>query len=136
MKPTHVTLRPWYRLLAALPFSLAIAGCATSGHVPLATIDTLPVVEVGGHLPEGGDYVLHYPKGYILPVILSVDGGLFAGERTTASTATLGRDLYLYKHWASHDGKAWQNSHDLIDVRITGGFDAEGLKVDVELGAR
>lgn len=135
-KSTHFSLSTLFGLLATLLFNLALAGCAISGPAPLSTIDKLPIVEVGGRLPESGDYVLHYPKGYILPVILSVGGGLFAGERTTTSTATLGRNLYLYKHWASHDGRTWKNSHDLIDVRITGGFNADGLKVDVELGAK
>lgn len=135
-KSNHFSCGVLCGLLATLLFNLALSGCAISGPAPLSTIDKVPIVEVGGRLPESGDYVLHYPKGYILPVVLSVDGGLFAGERTSISTTLLGRDLYLYKHWASHDGKTWKNSHDLIDVRITGGFDTEGLKVDVELGAK
>lgn len=105
-----------------------------TGPAPVALIDTLPVVEIGGRLPKDGDYVVHYPKGYILPVTVRTRGSLFTDDRTTATTAILTRDLYLYKYWASHDGKAWKNSHDLIDVRVNGGFDIEGLKVDVELG--
>jgi len=41
--------------------------------------------------------------------------------------------MYLYKSWASLDGKVWVNSHELINVDISGGFDKAGGKVGVTL---
>jgi hypothetical protein len=41
--------------------------------------------------------------------------------------------MYLYKYWASLDGKTWVNSHKLMNVEPSGGFDASGGKVEVRL---
>lgn len=136
MTSTRSSLGPLRGPLATLLCGLALAGCAMTGPAPLDTIGTLPIIEMGGRLPKDSDYVVHYPKGYILPVTVHTHGSLFTDDRTTTATAVLARDLYLYKYWASHDGKTWKRSHDLIDVRFNGGFDVEGLKVDVELGAK
>ena len=42
----------------------------------------------------------------------------------------LTRDLYLYR--ASHDGKQ-ENSHRLLGVTLSGGFDREGVQAAIRL---
>jgi len=43
------------------------------------------------------------------------------------------QDMYLYKYWASLDGKTWSNSHKLMNVKPSGGFDKSGGKVKIEI---
>nr|WP_319393682.1 hypothetical protein [uncultured Desulfobacter sp.] len=43
------------------------------------------------------------------------------------------QDMYLYKYWAGLDGKNWINSHQLMSVEPSGGFDKAGGKVEVKL---
>lgn len=43
------------------------------------------------------------------------------------------QDIYLYKYWASFDGKTWVNSHKLMNVEPSGGFDMSGGKIEVKL---
>ena len=45
----------------------------------------------------------------------------------------IARDVYIYKYWSSYDRKTWENSHKLLNVAFSGGMDASGLNVNVEL---
>jgi hypothetical protein len=42
------------------------------------------------------------------------------------------RDLYLYKSWASENGRIWVSAHRLLEVAPSGGFDETGGKVEVK----
>jgi hypothetical protein len=99
-------------------------------------ISSLPVVTVGDTPPGEGDYVIHYPAGYEFPVTLTTQGSLFDQQQQIEAHTALARDLYLYKYWASHDGKHWRRSHALLDVRFSGGFDVHGLQSNIELDAQ
>lgn len=120
-------------------FSFALftlVGCASMQPAPTDVIATLPVVRVGGPLPQNTEYVVFYPAGFAFPVKLRASGSLFSSEKQIESQATLAKDLYLYKYWASHDGKSWKNSHELLGVEFGGGFDVNGLQTNVRLEAR
>jgi len=114
----------------------ALAGCASLQPAPTETIAKLPVVRVGSQPPQNTDYVVFYPAGFAFPIKLKASGSLFASERQIESQATLAKDLYLYKYWASHDGKSWKNSHELLGVEFGGGFDINGLQSHVKLDAK
>ena len=103
---------------------------------PTDAIAKLPVVRVGGQAPQNTEYVVFYPAGFAFPVKLKASGSLFASEKQIESQATLAMDLYLYKYWASHDGKSWKNSHELLGVEFGGGFDVNGLQANVKLEAK
>ena len=120
-------------------FSLAVftlAGCASMLPAPTDAIAKLPVVRVGGQAPQNTEYVVFYPAGFAFPVKLKASGSLFASEKQIESQAMLAKDLYLYKYWASHDGKSWKNSHELLGVEFGGGFDVNGLQTNVKLEAK
>ncbi len=114
----------------------ALAGCASLQSPPVETISKLPVVRVGSQPPQNTEYVVFYPAGFPFPVKLIANGSLFASEKQVESQATLAKDLYLYKYWASHDGKSWKNSHELLGVEFGGGFDINGLQSNVKLDAK
>ena len=120
-------------------FSLAVftlAGCASMLPAPTDAIAKLPIVRVGGQAPQNTEYVVFYPAGFAFPVKLKASGSLFASEKQIESQAMLAKDLYLYKYWASHDGKSWKNSHELLGVEFGGGFDVNGLQTNVKLEAK
>jgi hypothetical protein len=120
-------------LLVALAL---LAGCASMRAAPVAEIARLPVVRVGEAPPAGEEYVVFYPAGHRFPARLEVKGTLFESGRQIETQVALARDLYLYKYWASHDGKEWRNSHELLGVELSGGFDREGAHAMIKLDAK
>lgn len=114
----------------------SLAGCTSMQPAPIDAIEKLPVIRVGEQTPPNSEYVVFYPAGFEFPVKLKASGSLFAAERKIESQATLSRNLYLYKHWASHDGKLWKNSHELLGVEFGGGFDVNGLQANIKLEAK
>lgn len=121
--------------LIALTVS-TILGCAALRPAPVVSISNLPVVRVGGPPPQNAEYVLFYPAGFSFPAKLKTSGSLFESGKQIESQATLAKDLYLYKYWASHDGKTWKNSHELLGVEFGGGFDVTGFQANIKLEAK
>jgi hypothetical protein len=121
--------------LISLALSTTI-GCAALGPAPVESISKLPVVRVGDPPPLNTEYVVFYPAGFGFPVKLITSGSFFESVKQIESQATLAKDLYLYKYWASHDGKTWKNSHELLVVEFGGGFDVTGLQANVKLEAK
>ena len=100
---------------------LMLTGCAAMQPATTEAIAKLPVVRIGAPPPNSGEYIIHYPAGYEFPVTLSTRGSLFASDMKIKAHTTLSRDLYLYKYWASHDGRHWANAHALLNVEFDGG---------------
>ena len=125
-----------------MKFSIAVialfvlAGCASMQPTPTETIAKLPVVRVGSPPPQGTEYVVRYPAGFAFPARLKTTGSLFVSEGQVEARVALARDVYLYKYWASHDGKSWRNSHELLHVEFGGGFDLDGLQATVTLDGK
>ncbi len=110
-----------------------LAACAPMTPAPISKIEKLPIVKVGEAAPSNSEYVVYFPVNSPVPVSVRTHGSLFNEDQTVKGSVRLTRDLYLYKHWASHDGKHWENSHRLIDVDFGGGFDISGLNTDIKL---
>lgn len=124
-----------FSFLIALVLS-TLVGCAALRPIPVELIAKLPVVRVGDRPPQNTEYVVHYPAGFAFPIKLKTSGSLFTTGKEVESKASLARDLYLYKYWASHDGKTWKNSHKLLAVEFGGGFDVSGLQANIQLEAK
>ena len=116
-------------LLVALFF----IGCSTIQSISTETIQKLPIVRVGDPAPQGDEYIVYYPTGYLFTLELQTKGSLFASKKKIQTQIALDKELYLYKYWASHDGISWKNSHELLDVSFEGGFDISGLAVHITL---
>ena len=121
------------RIFAILAILIVPVGCTAVKPAPTEKLARLPVVRVGDPIPSDTEYVVFYPAGHAFPIKLKTSGTLFSQENEIMSRATLSKDLYLYKYWASHDGVTWKSSHELLDVDFGGGFDAGGLHVNVRL---
>jgi hypothetical protein len=103
---------------------------------PVDAISKLPVVRVGDKPPQEAEYVVFFPAGTAFPVKIKASGSMFASEGQFESRVALAKDLYLYKYWASHDGKSWVPSHAMLNVEFGGGLDISGLNASLKLEAR
>jgi hypothetical protein len=83
-------------------------GCTTTNAPDVSLINALPVLEPGQETQDGDDYVLLLRSGVDVPVTITLAGSLLSKESTTHTSIQLKRDLYLYKHWSSFDGKTWE----------------------------
>lgn len=117
-------------------FMVALAGCASMMPAPVDKIEVLPTVRLGAVTPSSGDYVLYIPAHSPVPITLSVKGTLLEQDQSATGKISFSKDVYLYKYWASHDRKHWENSHKLLDVSYGGGVDVSGLNVNVTLNTK
>ena len=124
-----------FSFLIALVLS-TLVGCAAMRPTPVESIAKLLIVRVGDPSPKNTEYVVFYPAGFAFPVKLKTSGSLFASGKEVESQVTLAKDLYFYKYWASHDGKTWRSSHELLGVEFGGGFDVTGLQANIKLEAK
>ncbi len=73
------------------------------------------------------------PANTDFPVAFSLKGTVLNDDKSSKVMVSFRKDMYLYKYWASLDGKTWINSHKLMTVEPSGGFDKSGGKVEVKL---
>lgn len=103
--------------LLILP-TLLLGACATLLPPSSADLAGLPVVRYGTPTPADGNFVLLYPAGVDLPLDTAVDGDIFEKNEQATLKPRLKRDIYVYKTWASLDGKNWQRGNTLVAGRI------------------
>jgi hypothetical protein len=97
-------------------------------------IERKPVVRLGDAEPsEKGEYILRIPAGQPLPVRLHVGGSLFQRSEDIATDFKLTRDLYLYKYWASYNGRDWNRWGDMVGVEVSSGLGTKGAEFKVDL---
>lgn len=105
------------RILIAAAICAVLAACA--GLPPSAAdIAKTPQIRFGQPLPEGDNFVLHFPAGTPLPVSTVVDGNLFEHDGQATLHVTLKRDVYVYRQFASFDGQNWQPVRKLIETNL------------------
>lgn len=105
------------RMIFAATICAVLAACAGLPPSP-AEIATVPQIQFGQALPEGDNYVLHFPAGTPLPVFTVVDGNLFERDGQATLHVTLKRDVYVYRQFASFDGRTWQPARKLIETHL------------------
>lgn len=114
-------------------FIVALPGCATMNTPSSSLIDTIPVVKVGEASNVPKEHIVFIPANTEFPIEFSVKGSAFNHDISSKAMASFKQDMYLYKYWASLDGMHWKNSHKLLSVEPSGGFDKQGGKVEVRL---
>lgn len=113
-----------------LSFSLlAVAGCASMA--PAQKIASLPVVELGQKAPADGEYILHIGAGKPATFRLMVKGDALEKGGEALTTVVPRHDVWLYKRWASLDGKHWKSSRELFKASVGMGIDPDGGQVTV-----
>jgi hypothetical protein len=112
---------------------VAIAGCSSMNSPSSSLIDTVPVVKVGETDNVPKEHIVFIPANREFPIEVSVKGSVLNHDVLSKVMTSFKQDMYLYKYWASLDGKNWINSHKLINVEFSGGFGISGGKVEVKL---
>jgi hypothetical protein len=104
-------------ILIVVATCAVLSACAGMQPKP-DDIAKVPHFQFGQPLPQGNDYVLHFPAGTALPVAAVVDGNIFEHNDQTTMHVTLKRDVYVYRQFVSFDGVNWQPHRNLIDIRL------------------
>lgn len=120
-------------IFAAASAILLLSGCAYVHTPPYTLIDEIPVVEVGTTDRHPEDHIVLIPANTPFPVEFSLTGNVLNRPASSKVMVSFKRDLYLYKSWASENGRIWVNAHRLLEVAPSGGFDETGGKVEVKL---
>lgn len=96
-------------------------------------IETKPVVTVSEVSNASEDHIIFIPANKEFPIEFSVKGSVFEKSSSSKVMVSFKHNMYLYKYWASLDGKEWVNSHKLMTIKPSGGFDVTGGQVGVEI---
>jgi hypothetical protein len=104
--------------LLAISALVVLTGCAALTPPPAKTLAALPVVTYPD-TPPAGDFVYRLPAGQPIDMRILVDGSALASGAAQKVSASLAHDIYLYKKWASEDGRTWHDASKLIDVKLT-----------------
>lgn len=114
---------------------ISFSACASMFVPGSEEISKLPVIKMGSKKPEGNEYILHIPKGEKIPWHFTINGGLISAPVDSKSVTKINQEIYVYKYWASFDGKNWKPTGELLNMPISFGVGPEGgqlnLKVDV-----
>jgi hypothetical protein len=95
-----------------------LTGCAGLTPPSAGRLATLPLV-VYPDTPPAGDYIYKLPAGKPISVHLRADGSALTGNVAQSLDASLARDLYLHKTWASEDGLTWMAADRLIGLNLS-----------------
>jgi len=117
-------------MLTLLLLTLSLAGCATLP--PPEKLAALPTVELGQPAPAGNEYILHIVAGKPTPFKLDLSGDVLVAPAEATTTVVARHDIYLYKYWASLDGKNWKRSHELFKTKINFGISPDGGKAEIQ----
>jgi hypothetical protein len=121
------------RVFAISLFFVLLFGCASMNPPSSSLIETKPVVTIGEASNTLEDHIVFIPANKEFPIVFSVKGSVFNETVSSNAIVSFKQDMYLYKYWASLDGEKWVNSHKLMNVELSGGFDVSGGKVGVEI---
>jgi hypothetical protein len=106
------------KALCLVVTALSLSACASLIPPSAEEVSTLPVISYGQPAPEGQKFILRYPAGVALPVDTSVRGNLFEKNEDATLTPRLKKDIYVYRHWVSLDGKNWVKGNELVGGNI------------------
>ncbi len=113
------------KLILAVPALAILTGCASLLSPPTDKLAAMPVVSYPDK-PAGGDYVYKLPAGKPIDINLRADGSALTAPVAQTTSASLARDLYLHKQWASEDGRHWVRADKLIGVNLNIALPAHG----------
>lgn len=105
---------------------IALSGCASLAPPTSEKLAALPTFEIGQTVPADQEYILHIAAGKPIPFTLEVSGSAIAQPGTASTFVESRQAVYVYKHWASLDGKNWLPSQQLFKSVFSVGLDTQG----------
>lgn len=102
-----------------LPLAL-LGGCAAWTPPSAERLAALPVVSYPDK-PAGGEYLYKISADKPVELRVRADGSALMAPVEQTVSARLKRDVYLYKQWASEDGRRWVQADRLlgVDLRVS-----------------
>ena len=114
--------------------AILLAGCTTLLAPGDDLIDNKMVAQLGDPEPaEKGNYILRIPAGQSIPIRIQLKGSMFKNEENIEANVHLARDLYLYKYWASYDGRHWQKWGNLVSIEVSSGMGTKGAELNATI---
>lgn len=123
-------------IILGISTGIIFSGCASMFVPDRDLLDKLPIVKIGSEKPAGHEYILHIPAGATIPVHFTIKGGLISAPVDQKSVTKINQELYIYKYWASLDGKNWQPTRDVINMPISIGVGPEGGQVHIKVDSQ
>lgn len=114
------------RTLAFAFTAFALSACASLTPPSTTQLAALPTIEIGQSTPASQEYILHIPAGKPIPFKLEVSGSAISQPGTASTFVEARQEVYVYKHWASLDGKTWLPSQQLFKSIFSMGLDTQG----------
>jgi hypothetical protein len=115
--PKEKTMKLFQKAIITIT-GLSMFGCCSWMAPSERELAQVPTVHFGEAAPAGKKFVLVYPAGTPLPIVASVGGTLMDQADKTTMHVTLKRDVYVYGHWVSFDGKKWEYGHHAVDGKF------------------
>lgn len=101
-------------------FCLVSTGFAAEAAGPVPSYDDLaklPVIRFGDPVTEK-DHILLFEPGQPINFTVAIEGTLFSQPATADLTLTTSRPVFVYREWASLDGRKWVLRSDLIQSDV------------------
>lgn len=121
------------KIVAISLLSTCFVGCTTMSAPSSTILDEKSVITIGSMTTPPDDHIVFIPANTEFPIEFSVKGDVFTQSKSSKVMVSFKQNMYLYQYWASLDGITWMNSHKIINVEPSGGFDTAGGKVEVKL---
>lgn len=104
--------------LTAAALALSLCACSSLIKPSDSQLAALPVVTYPDKPAPNSEYVYKLPAGEPLAMRVISEGSAFSETSEQMTYARLKKDIYLYRRWASDDGKTWHDGHKLIDLHL------------------
>jgi hypothetical protein len=124
------------KILLTLILLAILTSC--SNHFPPTEnlIESAPIIQIGNKDVVPANHIVYIPANTKFPITFSVKGDILQEIVSTRHIVSFKQDMYLYKKWASLDGKNWKSTAQLLNIRSSTVFDKSGGKVEIQLNTK
>lgn len=120
-------------MISAVVAVAVLTGCSCLYAPSSSLIDNTPVVKMGSTAKPPKEFILFIPANSKFPMDFLASGNAFDTNESSTVMVSFTKDIYLYDHWASLDGKKWIDFHSMFKVKPSGGFDSMGASIQLKM---
>lgn len=112
---------------------LTLTGCSTALPPSESLIETAPIIQIGNQDSVPEKHIVYIPADTSFPITVSANGDLLRKAISSQHNVSFTQDMYIYKQWASLDGKTWHSITQLLNFPSTTALDRTGGKINIRL---
>ena len=120
-------------IISAVVAAAVLSGCSCLYAPSSSLIENTPVVKMGSTTNPPKEFILFIPANSKFPMNFLAKGDALDTNETATVMVSFTKDIYLYDHWASLDGKKWMDFHSMFKVKPSGGFDSMGANIQLKM---